>query len=175
MRKDGRFSCPVWDHSYHTVPPWTLLGGFLWATLQGGHPCANGAPQLPGRPFCPIAVVAAAATAMMAVMGHEGREKGRPPGDRSCWHHSLLDGPSDWLHPLSGPGVASLLFCAGLECGNQIPSPGVVRAGTGWTFHRREEEEGHGTCRSVVRKGPPWAPGLPLPPPLPHLKPDDSL
>lgn len=78
MRKDGRFSCPVWDHSYHTVPPWTLLGGFLRAALQGGHPCARGAPQLPGRPFCPIAVVAAAATAMMAMMGHEGREKGRP-------------------------------------------------------------------------------------------------
>lgn len=48
-----------------------------------------------------------------------GREKA-PPSEAEGTDHSL---PGGRAHDLSGLGVASLLFQAGLECGNQILAP----------------------------------------------------
>lgn len=81
-------------------------------------------------------------------------------------------------HILSGLCVASLLFCVGLECGDQIPaSPcGMARWGhipqkrRGWNAHQacgqvRGEE---GACST--RPQPPAASSLPT-----CLKPENSL
>lgn len=46
----------------------------------------------------------------------------RPWRGRGNSHHSFPDGQLA-TSTLSGPGVAPLLFCAGLECGNQTLAP----------------------------------------------------
>lgn len=84
-------------------------------------------------------------------------------------------------HFLSGLCVASLLFCVGLECGDQIPaSPcGMAR----WGAHSTEAKGG-GTHtgpvgRSAARRGPARPAPSPQPPAassLPAcLKPENSL
>lgn len=122
MRKDGWFSWLVWDPCCAALPLWTLLVVSSRQPCRGGE--GRGGPALcTWGAHCSAAPQAPLAHSSSSCGRSGGREKGRPLGGRGPQHHSPLDGPSNWPHPLSGLGVASLLFCAGLECGNQIPVP----------------------------------------------------
>lgn len=104
----------------------TLCGHSWWLPL--------GSPQ--GREATPTALaqdarhsaarqappgLGGAAGAAGAAWG-QGEEKGPSEAEGNSTT-APLRALSDWPHPLSGLGVASLLFCAELECGNQILAP----------------------------------------------------
>ena len=175
-QKNGWFSCLVWDGCYHALPLWTQLVAPLSSPAGVGRPPVqhSGCPSL----SCLAGPSSPQGWRQQWWQRQQpgGREKERPPArHRETFPVALPTGQI-----LSGLGGAPLLFCAGLECGNQSPAPWCGRWGyipQTWRGQGR-----HQTCQAGlpgVRRGPAHhTPRLQTPRclhPSPSLKLENSL
>lgn len=162
---------PAWSGMAATRPAFVdTAGGSSEQPCRGGEATRTmlrmPITQLPGRPLQPTGEAAAA----------WGQGAGKAPArHRETFPVALPTGQI-----LSGLGGAPLLFCAGLECGNQSPAPWCGRWGyipQMWRGRGR-----HPTCQAGlpgVRRGPAHhTPRLQTPcclHPSPSLKLENSL